>query len=116
MPRRSTRERRSVIANDYIVYFQEHEFDIGPKDNATSLNEAKLSVYFTKWSNAMKVELKSMKDNDVWDLVELPKGKKNQLVVNECSIPSRIQKTILKGIRHILSQRDSLKERALTIR
>jgi len=25
----------------------------------------------------MKDELKSMKDNDVWDLVELPKGKKS---------------------------------------
>ena len=28
VPRRSTRERRSAIANDYIVYLHEHEFDI----------------------------------------------------------------------------------------
>jgi len=40
------------------------------------LNEAKLSVHSTKWSNAMKDELKSMKGNGVWNLVELPKGKK----------------------------------------
>jgi len=32
------------------------------------------SVHSSKWSNAN--ELKFMKDNDVWDLVELPKGKK----------------------------------------
>jgi len=40
------------------------------------LNEVKLSIHSTKWSNVMKAELKSMKDNDVWDLVELLKGKK----------------------------------------
>src|ERR1044072_1369287 len=28
------------------------------------------------WINAMKEELKSMDDNNVWDLVELPKGSK----------------------------------------
>jgi len=76
VPRRSTRERRSTIANDYIVYLQEHEFDIGQEDDLTSLNEVKLSVHSTKWSNAMKDELKSMKNNIVWDLVKLPKGKK----------------------------------------
>ena len=27
--RRSTREMRSTISNDYVVYFQEHEFDMG---------------------------------------------------------------------------------------
>ena len=65
MPKRSIRERRSFIANDYIVYLQEHEFDIGLGDDLTSLNEAKLSIHFTKWSNIMKDELKSMKNNDV---------------------------------------------------
>jgi len=76
VPRRSIRERRSAIANDYIVYLQEHEFDIGLEDDHTFLNEAKLSIHSTKWSNTIKNELKSMKDNNVWDLVELPKGKK----------------------------------------
>ena len=40
------------------------------------MNEAKLSIHSTKWSSAINDELKSMKDNDVWVLVELPKGKK----------------------------------------
>ena len=65
MPRRSTRGRRSGIANDYIAYLQEHEFDIGLENDLTSLNEAKLNIHSTKWSNAMKDELKSVKDNDV---------------------------------------------------
>ena len=69
--------RRSIIANDYTVYLQEHEFDIRLEDDPTSLNEAKLSIHSTKWSNTMNDESKSMKDNDVWDLLELPKGKKS---------------------------------------
>jgi len=40
------------------------------------LNKAKHNIHSTKWSNAMKDELKHMKDNDVWDLIELPKEKK----------------------------------------
>ena len=62
MPRRSSRERRPVIANDYIVYLQEHEFDKELEDDPTSLNEAKLNIHSTKWSNVMKDELKSIKD------------------------------------------------------
>jgi len=65
VPRRSTKERRSVIANDYIVYLQEHEFDIRLEDDPTSLNEAKSNIHFTKWSNVMKDELKFMKGNDI---------------------------------------------------
>jgi hypothetical protein len=34
------------------------------------------SVDSTKWMNAMKDELKSMDQNKVWDLVELPEGYK----------------------------------------
>ena len=78
------------------------------------MNEVKLSIHSTKWSNVMKDELKFMKDNDVWNLVELPK-RKNRLAVNDYSKPSEIQKVMSKSIRHILSQRNSLKERALTI-
>jgi len=47
-PRRSTRERKSAIVNEYVVYLQEHELNIGLEDDPTSLNEAKLSVHSTK--------------------------------------------------------------------
>jgi len=48
VPRRSVRKRRSTIANDCIVYLQEHEFDIKLEDDPTTLNEAKLSMHSTK--------------------------------------------------------------------
>ncbi|RVW37391.1 Retrovirus-related Pol polyprotein from transposon TNT 1-94 [Vitis vinifera] len=74
--RRSTRERRSTISDDYVVYLQEHEFDMGLEDDPISVSQVKQSSDFEKWIEAMKDERKSMKDNGVWDLVELPKGVK----------------------------------------
>ncbi|KAL6321459.1 hypothetical protein AAG906_016558 [Vitis piasezkii] len=74
--KRSTRERRSTISNDYVVYFQEHEFDMGLEDDPISVSQVKQSSNSEKWIKAMKNEMKSMKDNGVWDLVELPEGVK----------------------------------------
>ncbi|KAL6335699.1 hypothetical protein AAG906_032893 [Vitis piasezkii] len=37
--RRSTRERRSIILDDYVVYLQEHEFDMGLEDDPISVIE-----------------------------------------------------------------------------
>ena len=39
--RRSTRERRSTISNDYVIYLQEHEFDMGLEDNPISFSQVK---------------------------------------------------------------------------
>ena len=46
------------------------------KTEPTTIDEVRLSPDKTLWEEAMETELKSIKDNDVWDLVELPKGKK----------------------------------------
>ncbi|RVW28694.1 Retrovirus-related Pol polyprotein from transposon TNT 1-94 [Vitis vinifera] len=74
--RRSTRERRSTISDDYVVYLQEHELDMGLEDDPISVSQVKQSSDSKKWIEAMKDEMKSMKDNGVWNLVELPKGVK----------------------------------------
>ncbi|KAL6342265.1 hypothetical protein AAG906_006890 [Vitis piasezkii] len=54
---RSQREKRPTISNDYEVYLNECDYDVGLESDPTSYDQ-----------------LKSMKDNEVWDLVELPKG------------------------------------------
>jgi len=36
--RRSSRIRKLAITDDYIVYLQESDFDIGPKDDPTSFS------------------------------------------------------------------------------
>ena len=51
--RRSQREMRPAITDDYVVYLQESDFDIGIR-------------------KVMNEDLKSMAHNGVWDLIELP--------------------------------------------
>ena len=75
--RRSTRERRSAIPDDYVVYLQEQEDDIGMnEDDPINFLQAMKSFDSQMWIDAMNEEMKSMKDNDVWDLVPLPEGAK----------------------------------------
>ena len=70
--RRSQRERRPAITDDYVVYLQESDFDIGIRKDPVSFSQAMESDDSSKWMEAMNEELKSMAHNDVWDLIELP--------------------------------------------
>jgi hypothetical protein len=68
--RRSTRDRRSAISNDYIMFLQENEFNIGMmEDDFLTLRQGLESVNSHKWTKAMN-------DNKVWDIVHLPEGVK----------------------------------------
>ena len=71
--RRSTHERRSAIPDDYEVYLQESEFDSFIDDPPT-YKKALESTESEKWIDAMKEEIDSMAQNEVWDLVLLPHG------------------------------------------
>lgn len=72
--RRSQRERRSAISHDYVVYLHESDFDTGINKDPVLFSQAINCVDSAKWIDAMHDELKSMKQNEVWDLVELPEG------------------------------------------
>ena len=75
--RRSSRERRSAVPNDYIVFLQEYEVDIRVvEDDPINFRQAMESSNSQKWINAMNEEIKSMKDNDVCHLVPFPEGAK----------------------------------------
>ena len=65
--------RKLKFSNDYIVYLQESDFDIGPKDDPTSFSQVMSDGNSTFWYDVMKEEMKSMAKNQVWDLVELTK-------------------------------------------
>ena len=49
---------------------------MGLEDNPISVSQVKQSSNSEKRIEVMKEEMKSMKDNGVWDLVELPEGVK----------------------------------------
>jgi len=74
--RKSTRERRSAISDEYLVYLQ-HEDGIGlTEDDPMNFCQAMKSSNSQKWIDVMEDEIKYMRDNDIWDLVKLHEGVK----------------------------------------
>ena len=63
-PRRSTRERRQP---DYFGREQSHL-----TKTPITLRDAIVSQEKEKWKATMDNEMKSLQENEVWDLVELP--------------------------------------------
>jgi len=59
-----------------VVNLQEFDFDIGASKDPVSFSQAIEGNNFVKWMDAMNDELKSMDQNKVWDIVELPEGYK----------------------------------------
>ena len=74
--RRSQKTRRLAFSNDYYVYFREGEYEIGEEVDPTTYREALSSDKANEWLIAIRDEMQSMSDNDVWELVDLPKGYK----------------------------------------
>ena len=72
--RRSQRERRSTISSEYYVYLGEGEFDIGQTVDPVTFHEALNSNQASKWLEAMRDEMDSMSNNQVWELIDLPDG------------------------------------------
>ncbi|GKD89274.1 retrovirus-related pol polyprotein from transposon TNT 1-94, partial [Tanacetum coccineum] len=70
------RVRKLAIPNDYIVYLQETDFDIGIDNDFVSFSQAIKSYKSEMWIDAMKEELKSMAQNKFWDLVHFSEGSK----------------------------------------
>jgi len=64
--RRSQRERRPVISNDYVVYLHETETNLSINDNdPVSFSQAISCDNSEKWLNVMKEEINSMEHNGV---------------------------------------------------
>ncbi|RVW53400.1 Retrovirus-related Pol polyprotein from transposon TNT 1-94 [Vitis vinifera] len=56
--RRSQRERRPAILDDYVVYLQESDFDIRIRKNPVSFSQAMESDDYSKWIEAMNDDCK----------------------------------------------------------
>ena len=96
--RRSTREMRPTISSDYVVYLQEYDIDIGVEYDPITFSQAMDGSESTLCYNAMKNEINLMSNNQVWDLVELPKVQRS-LVVNGFLKLKETHWVILKYIR-----------------
>nr|GEU41869.1 hypothetical protein [Tanacetum cinerariifolium] len=68
--RRSTRTRRPT--NRMCLYIDAEEHELGDLGEPANYKAVLLDPEFDKCLNVMNVEMQSMKDNEVWVLVELP--------------------------------------------
>ena len=59
--RRSTRIRKSSIPNDYIVYLQEYDYNVGAENDPESFRQAMSCKESNLWYDAMNDEMNSMK-------------------------------------------------------
>ncbi|GKC11602.1 hypothetical protein Tco_1008384 [Tanacetum coccineum] len=74
------RDQRSGDGRSAGLDSCEHEF--GDLSEPANYKAALLDPESDKWLNAMNVEMQSMKDNKVWDLVDLPPHCEKPLVAN----------------------------------
>ena len=65
-----------MIPDDYIVYLQELDNDLGAENDLITFSHAMNCKEADLWFNAMKDEMNSMATNGVWDLVIFPNGAK----------------------------------------
>ncbi|GJY34282.1 retrotransposon protein, putative, ty1-copia subclass [Tanacetum coccineum] len=72
--RRSTRTRNAP--NCTCLYIDSEEHELGDLGEPANYKAALLDPKSYKWLDAMNVEMQSMKDNEVWDLVDLPRNGK----------------------------------------
>ncbi|GJY46977.1 retrotransposon protein, putative, ty1-copia subclass [Tanacetum coccineum] len=68
--RRSTRTRRPT--DRMCLYIDAEEHELGDLGEPANYKAALLDPKSDKWLSAMNVEIQSIKDNEVWDLVDLP--------------------------------------------
>lgn len=74
--RRSARERKSTISDDFLVYLGESDYDIGHDQDPITFEEEMNIIQLDLWMEAMNDEMRSMFQNKVWELAELPQGSK----------------------------------------
>ena len=72
---RSTREKRSAISNDYMVFLKEHEENNGMmEDDSVTFHQVMQDSNSEKWIEAMNEEYKYMQENKIWNTAPLPEG------------------------------------------
>ncbi|GJR11105.1 retrotransposon protein, putative, ty1-copia subclass [Tanacetum coccineum] len=64
--------KMDVAPNHMCLYIDAEEHELGDLGEPANYKAALLDPEYDKWLSAMNVEMQSMKDKEVWDLVELP--------------------------------------------
>ena len=105
--RRSGRERHEP--ERYGFHIDEEHDQVIDNDDPTSYDEAMHDIDLVKWLEAMKSEIDSMYQNQVWDLVDAPEGIKpigcKWIYKRKTNVEGNIQtykaRLVAKGYRQI---------------
>jgi hypothetical protein len=63
--RRSSKERRSAISDEYLAYLVESNFDVGLKNDPIMFSQVMSEENSKVWYNVMKEDMKSIAKNQV---------------------------------------------------
>ena len=74
-PRRSSRIHHEPKRYGFLIT-DDKTIELVDQDEPTTYHEAMMSPDYEKWLQAMKSEMQSMYDNQVWNLVDPPEGAK----------------------------------------
>ncbi|GJT58027.1 hypothetical protein Tco_0993081 [Tanacetum coccineum] len=74
LTKKSPGTRRGPRSN--VCYTSMPRIELGNLVEPANYKAALLDPEFNKWLNAMNVEMQSMRDNEVWELVDLPPDSK----------------------------------------
>lgn len=73
--RKSSRIPKPRVFADSVLYSATSIGEL-PCEEPLTVDEAKSSIYWSKWKDAMDEEMNSLKENFTWTLIELPAGRK----------------------------------------
>ena len=71
---KSSQDRRSTLPNDYLVYLDESECDIGHVIDLATIHKTIYSLLSNLWLEAIRDEMHSITLKETRELVEPPKG------------------------------------------
>ncbi|GKG13127.1 hypothetical protein Tco_0350087, partial [Tanacetum coccineum] len=72
--RKSSKTHRAL--DQMCLHVDDEEHELGDLGEPANYKAALLDPESNKWLNSMNVEMQSMKENEVWDLVDLPPNDK----------------------------------------
>ena len=72
--KRFTRQKRSAISNNYVVFLGKGDYDISHVVVPMTFHNAVSSPQADMWLDSMKDEMGPMAQNEIYELVELFEG------------------------------------------
>jgi hypothetical protein len=86
-------DRYSIINNTTISHLSEPlKRFMNQLSSVIVLEKLKETLNDSKWINAMNIEMNALKNNNIWEITNIPSGKKDCGGVSEYTLSNMMQK------------------------